>query len=221
MVKTLKVGICVPCMGTVRVEFMRSLVALTNHFLQVKTKGYPESHYVLLTTQGSMLVQLRHSLVVKALKEECTHILFLDSDMKFPKTILNALLETKKDIVAGNCTTRSMPPEPVAHDLNGERLYSNGRSGLQEVQQAGLAVCLVKTDVFKQLRPPFFSMEWIPEYSAYCGEDVYFTQYVKEMLGTKIWVDHTVSRDIKHIGTMAYGHDQVEMPGLKEVSSNG
>ena len=212
MVKELKVGICVPCMGTVRVEFMRSLVALTSHFLQTKIPGYPANRYTLLTTQGSMLVQLRHNLVQSALKEKCTHILFLDSDMKFPKTILNDLLAAKKDIIAANCTTRSMPPEPVAHDLNGERLYSNGRTGLQKVQQAGLAVCLINADIFRQLRPPFFSMEWIPEYGAYCGEDVYFTQYVKEVLGTDVWVDHTVSRDIKHIGSMAYGHDQVEMP---------
>ncbi len=63
MVKELRVGICVPCMGTVRVEFMKSLVSLTSHFLQTKVKGYRENRYVLFTTQGSMLVQLRHNLV--------------------------------------------------------------------------------------------------------------------------------------------------------------
>ena len=86
------------------------------------------------------------------------------------------------------------------------------------MQQAGLAVCLIRAEVFKQLRPPFFSMEWIPEYQAYCGEDVYFSQYAQEVLGTKVWVDHTVSRDIKHIGTMAYGHDMVEQPKEKRIA---
>jgi len=196
---------------------MKSLVFLTSHFLKTKVKGYPSNEFVLLTVQGSMLVQSRHSLVRKALEEDCSHILFLDSDMKFPKTILNALLEDRKEIVAANCTTRSMPPVPVAHDLNGERLQSYGRVGLQKVQQTGLAVCLIQADVFKRLQPPFFSMEWIPECQAYCGEDIYFTQYAKEAAGVDCWINHTVSRDIKHIGSMAYGHDQVEQSNLKRT----
>ena len=218
MVRELKVGICVPSTGTVRVEFMRSLVAMTSHFMQTKVKGHAGNRYVLCTAQGSMLVQSRHNLVRTALRNDCSHILFLDSDMQFPKTLLNDLLAAKKEIVAGNCTTRSMPPEPVAHDLAGERLYSNGRTGLQQVQQTGLAVCLIEAQVFQKLQPPFFSMEWIVDYQAYCGEDIYFTQLALGA-GFKCWIDHSVSRDIKHIGTMAYGHDQVELPEVKGVEN--
>ena len=218
MVKELRVAICVPSTGNVRVEFMKSLVSLTSHFLQTKVKGYQSNRYVLLTAQGSMLVQSRHNLVRTALTEECSHILFLDSDMQFPKTLLNSLLADRKEIVAANCTTRKMPPEPIAHDLSGERLFSNGRTGLQKVQIMGLAVCLIETSVFKRLKPPFFSMEWVAEYQAYCGEDVYFTQYAQS-IGVDCWIDHSVSRDIKHIGTMAYGHDQVELPEMKEVKN--
>lgn len=217
MVEKVKVGICIPSTGTVRVETAKSLAMLCTHFNQTPVWKDTRQSFVLLTTQGSMLVQLRHTLVATALKEKCTHLLFLDSDMVFPKDTLNRLLGHKKAIVAANCTTRSLPPEPVAHDLLGRRLMSKGKRGLQKVQQAGLAVCLVEAKVFMEMRPPFFMMEWVEEYGAYCGEDVYFSQLVQHHLRKDIWVDHTLSQEIKHIGHLAYTHDMVESETLKET----
>jgi len=94
------------------------------YYLKTQVNDFTKQSYVLMTSQGSMLVQQRHSLVERALRQNPTHILFIDSDMEFPADTLNRLLAADKDIVGANCTTRAMPPEPTAHDLSGERISS-------------------------------------------------------------------------------------------------
>lgn len=202
------IGICVPSMGTWVDDFGQSLALLMSYVTEHKLKGAKTQRVSLLTAKGSMLPQLRHNLVVSALQAECTHILFLDSDMVFPKNLLNLLYAHEKDFVGANCTTRRFPCNTTAHALDGGLVYSLGKTGLEEVRQTGMAVALIKTDPITQLLPPLFSMEWIPELNAYCGEDVYFCAKLGDV-GVKLYVDHEVSAKIKHVGTYAYGHADV------------
>ena len=55
---------------------------------------------------GSEVAMQRQQLVDQALDTSCTHIMWIDSDMKFPPDTLQILLSYKKDIVAGNYSTR-------------------------------------------------------------------------------------------------------------------
>lgn len=157
-----------------------------------------------------MLVRNRHEIVLKALKYDCTHLLFLDCDMKFPEDLVERLWSHDEDFVSANCTTRSFPTEPIAHGLDGERVSSLGKHGLEEVQHVGLAVSLIKTDVFKKMEPPLFQMEWIPDYMAYCGEDVYFCAKCNHA-GVKVMIDHDVSQEIHHMGSYHYSYADIVM----------
>lgn len=207
--KDIHVCVCVPSTGLWNDDFGKSLALMFSYFAQVKVKGTRTQRMSLLTMRGSMLSFQRHELVRIALKNGATHVFFLDSDMIFPKNILNRLLESKKQVIGCNCTTRVPPILPVAADLKGERLSSIGKHGYEKISHVGMAVFLFEADVVKPLKPPLFMQEWVHDLKATCGEDVYFCMKLQH-IGVDIWIDHDASRTIKHIGIRAYGHNDIE-----------
>lgn len=206
----IELAICVPCHGDWKTGFGRSMVAMAQHLMGWRPDpklGIKRFRFRLYTQGTSMLVQSRHSLVVAALKDKCTHILFLDADMTFPQDTAIKLLMRDKKIVGVNATTRSYPTMHIAHDLEGKRVDSRKKHGLQKVQHVGMAVMLINTEVFQKMTPPLFMMEWIPDIQAYCGEDVYFCAKAQQA-GYDIWIDHDLSHDVGHLGSQHFG------PGL-------
>jgi hypothetical protein len=217
----IKVGIAIPSAGTWQVKFGQSLVSLVQKTMQWRPEpeeGFKSLTLVTYTKSSSMLVQSRHDLVVQALRDECTHLLFLDDDMVFPADLLIKLLQAKKEVIAVNCTTRTHPVVHIAHDLKGQVIDSRKKNGLQRVQHVGAAVMLLETDVLRRMDPPLFMMEWIPEMNAYCGEDVYFCMKL-EALRIPIYIDHDLSHKVGHVGELAYGpsHIGVEFPDSYHV----
>lgn len=209
MVKDLHVCTCIPNMGAWTNETGKSTALLFSYFALHQIKGVNRQKVTMLTAEGSMLAQNRHYLVRKALRDgTVTHVLFIDADMEFPMSTLHQLLAHKKPFVAANCTTRMKPILPVAFGLDGKRVYSKGKHGLQEVQHVGLAVALIETEILKRLSLPLFLQDWVPSAMDYCGEDVYLTQKLREH-GVQILIDHDLSVQIKHVGKYAYGHDDI------------
>ena len=202
------VVVCIPSMGTWTAETSRCMALMFSDFAQRKVRGAHSQKMSILSAQGSMLGQLREMMVMKALQSGATHLLFIDSDMKFPMTTARRLLEHRKEFVGANCTTRVHPVETVAHDLQGNRVISKGKHGLMKVQHVGLAVTMIEAEAVKLLRPPLFLQDWIPNIRKYCGEDVYFCQKLVET-GVDLYIDHDLSREIGHVGAYTYGHDDV------------
>lgn len=202
----LNVAVCVPSGGYWVSGFGHSLAMMVADFMLWRPEGAKSKYLQILTQDGSMLVQSRHDLVKNAIRHDATHVLFLDSDMVFPKDLLRNMLLRDKDILALNCTTRAWPVRHIAHDHMQDLIDSRGKTGLQKVQQIGLAVMLIRIDVLKKLRPPMFMMEWVPDTGSYCGEDIYFCQLAQEA-GFDVWIDHDLSQKVLHVGKMAYGQD--------------
>jgi len=202
----INVAVCIPSTGTWVSSFGHALAIMVADFMTWRPQGCKTKFLQVLTQDSSMLVQSRHDLVKNALAHDATHVLFLDSDMVFPKDLLKRMLERDKDIIGLNCTTRGWPVTHIAHGFDQQLIDSRYRTGMEKVQQVGLAVMLIKTKVLKALRPPMFMMEWVPDTGSYCGEDIYFCQVVQEA-GFDVWVDHDLSKNILHVGRMAYGAD--------------
>lgn len=155
-------------------------------------------------TRDSILPRARHDLVVMALETDCTHILFLDSDMRFPKDALVRLLAHSEPIVGVNYARRRFPPTPVASDELGQPLYvEDGVEGLEHVSHTGMGVMLVDLDVFRQIPAPWFQIGFRQSTSEYVGEDVIFMTLVREH-GLTVLVDNTLSREVSHLGEMEY-----------------
>ena len=220
--KDYNVLVCVPSTGTWMAETAKCVALMFSHFSLYKVKGAASQRISLLSIQASMLSTSREMAVRKALTGGYTHLMFVDSDMIIPVDTAKRFLERRKPFIAANCTTRKFPVEQVGHTMEGERLDSRGRTGLEEVQHVGLAVSMVDVEVLKRLRPPLFLMDWIPQLATYCGEDVYFCQKLLEV-GETIYIDHDVSQKVLHIGKYNYGHKDVgtEVTKLGSEGNNG
>jgi hypothetical protein len=216
----IKVGFAIPSLGGWNAKFGVSLVSMVKKTMLWRPEpeeGFESLQLATYSKEISMLVASRHQLVVAALKDECTHLLFLDSDMTFPSDTLIRLLRAKKEVVAANATSRAFPVRPIAHDLNWKEVQSKKKDGLQKVQHVGCAVMLIDLSIMKKLQPPLFMMEWVPDLGDYCGEDIYFCAKLQEA-GIDLWVDHTLSKQIGHEGRLVYGHGLIGVevpPGVR------
>lgn len=196
--KESRVAICVPVRDLVTAAFTYSLSMLT------KKCGEAGVKVSLHMVMGSEVAMQRQQLVDEALQTDCTHILWLDSDMKFPTNVLEALLSYDKDIIACNYSTRVPPHRPVAfktqHDLD-ERVFNT--TGIEEIFAIGMGCMLVKREVYENMSRPHFSVTWNEGYTNLVGEDVYFCTKANEA-GYTVWLENELSQKIAHVGTRAF-----------------
>jgi cellulose synthase/poly-beta-1,6-N-acetylglucosamine synthase-like glycosyltransferase len=161
---------------------------------------------------GTLIADQRQKLVMMAIKQGADYILFLDSDMRFPSYLLERMLAHDKDIVACNYATRRLPVKTVAFSDFAELkcIYSLDKTGLEEVDAVGMGAMLIKTEIFKKLPLPWFSISYLPSGNMYIGEDIYFCK-LAQANGMKVYVDHDLSKDVRHIGVMEFTHDHAEI----------
>jgi GT2 family glycosyltransferase len=148
--------------------------------------------------QSSLLVKSRTDLGLMAVQEKADYILWIDSDMVFPDTLLIDLMadmETGKDIVAGVCHMRREPYKPVlwsklrqgltAFENESESLVDYPRDGLFEVEGVGFGCIMMKTEVIAAVRDKYADLfGHLPGY----GEDLSFCIRARGC-GYRIWVD--------------------------------
>lgn len=167
----------------------------------------PEIELRLVFNKGTLLQSQRTGLVYDALTNDCTHILWLDSDMRFPTHTIRDLIAWGQPIVGCNYATRRFPIKPTAM-LDREtklRLYTEPDStGLVEVLGLGFGCVLMDLDVFRYVPQPWFNVEWHEDH--FKGEDLYFCDKVRNS-GIPVLVDQGLSQHIRHEGSWDYSHD--------------
>lgn len=167
-------------------------------------KYSPDVEFSVVT--GTLLNNLRTQLVHEAARAKASHILFIDSDMRFPPDTVEKLLARKKDIVGANYLQR-IKPEFTARK-NNKWLSSKDKTGVEEVETMGFGVMLIDMKVFigklRQVPINCFDMPFDPTTGSFSGEDVTFCQLAKKA-GFTIWVDHDLSQLVKHISSFEFG----------------
>jgi DNA-binding transcriptional LysR family regulator len=198
-----RVAICVPSNDHVWAWFAYDLARMVGW----TAAQHPDIELRLFNATGCWLVELREKLVDAALRADCTHILFLDSDMRFEKDALVRLLAHDEPVVAANYTTRRPPFHPVSVKSLGDpmtRVYTEEESeGLEPVAATGMGVMLVQADLVRSVKPPRFMMGWVPDDAAHVGEDLYFCKKLTDA-GATILVDHDLSKQVTHIGMVEF-----------------
>ena len=210
------IAVCTPARDMVHTMYSYDLVNMVAYHT-INTNDAVS----LKISQGTLIANQRAELSLDAMAEGCTHILFIDSDMRFPQDMIERLLKHDLDIVATNCARRRMPTGPTAqlYKENGDRelVWTMPEStGLQEVGSVGMGVMLIKKNVFAALSEPWFETPWRVDKRGYIGEDVFFCQKAAAA-GFKIWIDHDVSKEIGHIGTFEFKHDHTWV--MKEIEA--
>ena len=159
----------------------------------------PTLALAVLNVRGSILPQLRATLATQALGIGADWLLWLDSDMRFPKDTLRRLLAHDRPIVGCNYPTRQ-PPITTGCIRGTETIYTAPEShGLESVDRMGFGCVLVARDVFVRMERPWFIFGYNRHEDGYIGEDYYWFQKAKAM-GHDVWVDHDLSHEIFHLG---------------------
>jgi hypothetical protein len=207
----MRVAICIPARGQMEVTTAFDLTRMAAYMV-----GKKNIDLNVYTSQGTLIFDQRNSLVRTAVIEKCDYILFIDADMRFPKTTLERLLAHNKDIIGVNATTRMMPPSPTAKNIQINEdgsvdwlaIYSNKEKGISKVDAIGCGVMLIKTSCLKNIPQPYFYFEQLLK-GKLLGEDIYFCIKAKDA-GIDTWVDHDLSMEIGHVGSYTYGWDDIK-----------
>lgn len=206
----IKVCIATPTTGIVHATYTMSLLKLVLHFLQIPVLGFENGKRSVITQMqvGANIAANRDNMVDKAIKENCTHLLFIDDDMGFSPECLNIMLARKMHILAANYR-RKIPPgyfTCVAPDKS-EIITSADSTSLTECWFGGFGFCLIEIDVLKLVKKPRFLMQYFHETDSYTTEDYPFFTSIHE-LGIPVYVDQEVSKRVWHCGNFNYGFDQ-------------
>jgi len=204
--RPLNVLICVPCHGACSAGFAWSLARAMSHFAMLPYDG--EKKVDVTFVRSSNLPEARARLVARAYELEASHILWLDSDMKFPADTISRLLNHNLAVVAANYPTKEIEARPTAYaddeDYVGPVWSGERAEGLQRVAHAGMGVMLTDMAVFDHLSLPFFAFEpQGPDFVRHVGEDVYFCRKLGAA-GIAVHVDHDLSKQVAHIGEFEF-----------------
>lgn len=177
--------IATPAKEKVSAEFTMDLVDMIQ---------YGESDVKFITSLGTMLPNQRTDLVHAAQGLGATHILFIDSDMRFPANALTYLRD--KEIIGANYKQRRA-------DKWSASISSKGKRGVEEVDYIGFGFCLIAMSVFEHIEEPWFAFPWDTENRRFVSDDVFLCEKARQT-GIETWVDHDLSQKVRHIGTKEF-----------------
>lgn len=186
-----------------------SITAGTTGDLIRLCRRHPDTRW--MACLGIYIGNLRQMAAQAALQTGASHVLFIDSDMRFPEDTLDRLLAHDADIVGANYVQRTMPEWWVARK-DQQVVSSVGRSGLERVDSVGFGVMLVHAHVFHGLQRPWFDTPY--DGTTHLGEDLYFCQQANAA-GFYVRIDHDLSQQVRHQGTVELG---VEAPACAPCS---
>ena len=186
----MKLAILVPTYEKWEPEFGYSLALLMAHLARSDIQGVK-----LVRCDATNISESRNVLARDAIESEFSHMLWLDTDMKFTATDIQSLIDRDVDFVGVNYLKRNPPHVPLALDLSDKRITEG--SGLVRVSQVGFGVVLLKTSIFKKIPEPWFNFLWREGQDDQIGEDTWFCRTAVEK-GVELYVDLDVH--VGHIG---------------------
>lgn len=200
------VAVGLPTFDDVKANFALSLAMMVAATREVQ--------FAFNHSKTTWVAHARNSIVEGAIELGAEWLLFVDSDMTFPRETLARLMSWNKDIVCASyvkkkppyMTVGSLAQRPGSDDKVGGQTMVNA-NGLYEMKEVGLGVCLIKMEVFKRLPKPWFHYEYKPGSNVMTGEDILWCHEVKK-LGYKIYLDAALSMHVGHIGNYIFRPEQ-------------
>lgn len=201
-----KLAVLVPCRDMLHSAFAMSLSEL----VKLNTMNGLDTHVVM--DASTVLLTQRQRLAMEAQNIGAEYMLWLDSDIVFPATTALRLLAHNEPVVASNYVRRQLPAKGVAYTKIGDwnaPLPFEPKDQLVEVEGIGMGCMLVKTSVLDEIPKPWFEFHYTEESNDHLGEDMDFCQKMKHA-GYTVKVDTSLSMELRHLGTWAFGPDLIE-----------
>jgi hypothetical protein len=188
-------------------DFCYSLSQLCMHEVQ---RGM---HIGVANIKTTLIDVGRIRAAVEALKHNSSHLLCLDSDMRFPPDALKRLLHWNKPVVG--CTySQRRSPRALTHESMDHTTNLDG-SILQEVRSLGFGCILIRTDVLRAIPRPWFHVELSTELDEtgvekHRSEDRLFCDKARAA-GFDVFCDVGLSRELEHVGMFGFTMQHVEV----------
>lgn len=196
----MKICIGIPTSGTIKSKTALSVIETVR-----VNKDYD---FLPVFRHGGFVAENRAKIVEVAQSQQCTHLLFVDHDMRFFPDTFPRLLAHDKDIVGVMYNYRLLPLTPMTFffDENGETVNGFNYKGeipqeLFKVPAIGMGCTLIKMPVFDKIERPYFPMEQDETGYRALTEDTGFCEKVRSA-GIEVWCDPSIP--VKHIGDYEY-----------------
>ena len=181
----MKLMIAVPTNDYVHADFVKSLSEL-----QAELSRQRIDHKVEIIT-ATLVYIARNRLAQKAVNEGYTHVLWVDSDMIFDKTVVDDLLECGKEMVCGAFVSRRPPYGPCVYTsikkYDIKKVEEFGKTPFR-VDGCGFACVLTTAELLQAVMQKYGTCF---QPTDYYGEDLAFCWRVGR-LGREIWCEPTV-----------------------------
>jgi hypothetical protein len=186
------------------------------------TKVFLESQGVevvpVITASGSLLVAERNRLLEAFWQSDCTHVLFIDSDLGWPPEAVGALLQADKEFIGGCYPARGAEDMFLFRPVVDKDFKMTQENHLLKMEYIPSGFILLSRGAIKKMRDKFPELYFEPKIKyinnpdpGYClfntevyegefwGEDFVFCRRAMQA-GIEIWVDPLIQFD--HAGTI-------------------
>lgn len=186
------VVICLPQYGSVPSRFVEGLSNLLLH----KSESYEITKVIV---NNALYVDHNRNILVKeALDSGAEYSMWIDADVVVEPNTIDRLIRHNKAIMSG-IYPRKNTDTACAYVYNETYEYLRPIGPWKsnkpfKVEAVGMGCVLIRTDVFKEIGPPWYIYNAYVNYS----EDLYFFD-VARAADIEVWVDPTVLPE--HIGT--------------------
>ncbi|MDR3439533.1 hypothetical protein [Telmatospirillum sp.] len=184
-----RIAISVPSGDMVHADFCLALASLCHEMSGVDV--------TILSNKSSIVAIARNNGVAMAQEAKADYLLYLDSDMVFPRNSLRRLLAHRQDIVGATYTKRVPPFSLLGTAFDTQP--ADAPEGLVEMSRIPTGCLLINMAVFDQLKRPYFRFETNETTGDLIGEDYVFCDRARQA-GFRIWGDLALSVEIGHIG---------------------
>lgn len=190
----MKVTIASPVYGGFNPETTKCLLEL------VANGGY--DFHIVIAEDGYTIAENRNYIAVQACNNNSDYVLMIDSDMTFESDLLDRLIANQKDICGVAYHPRAETGQIIKYldETHCVRLADTDDPKYKqtfECHATGTGIILIKCDVFRKMKRPWFAFEFYDTGQCKKGEDWYFCEKAKEY-NIKTFADPTIP--VGHIG---------------------
>lgn len=204
----MKITLAVPSNRGINPKTFQCLMEL------VASGGY--DFHILVAEEGYTVAENRNYIAVQAINNKSDYLFMVDDDMTFPSDTLDKLIANNKDICGvayhsrgSNAKVKIVPENKImaiaevsqGKYIDLEKETDPKYKELFECYATGTGIILIKTNIFKNIKRPWFEFEWHETGQCKQGEDWVFCRKAKEA-GYKIYCDPTIK--VGHIGEKIY-----------------
>lgn len=160
---------------------------------QTVTVGFVNSTYIHVG---------REFVLEASIKSGATHVLWLDTDLSFPREAAVLLSMHDEPFVGVNYLMRHDGGNWTAMRGEARVQTTSCSTGLEAVDAVGFGCVLMRTEIAKDVPRPWFR-HGLNHAGGDVGEDIQFCRKLRDA-GHTIWIDHDLSKSIGHVGLHTY-----------------